>query len=60
MDRTKDLRKHGNPSVLVKRAGATISDSIVNNYVKVEQIDPLVEQYCDTYSNDLGSNYLRR
>ena len=54
MDRTKDLRKHGELSVLVKRAGATISDSILNNYVKVEEMDPLLEQYCDTYSKDLA------
>lgn len=53
MDRTKDLRKRGERAVLVKRPGVDIGDES-SNYVKVEAMDPVIEEYCDIYSSDLS------
>ena len=57
MDRTTDLRKRGEKSVLVKKPGVSIEEDVVKNYVKVEVMDPLIEEYRETYSQDLGTVY---
>ena len=57
MDRTTDLRKCGEKSVLVKKPGVSIEEDVVKNYVKVEVMDPLIEEYRETYSQDLRTVY---
>lgn len=54
MDRMKDLRNRGDKTVLVKKSGVEVSPDVAKNYTKVEAIDPVVEKYCDLYSQDLS------
>jgi hypothetical protein len=35
----------------------SIKEDVVKNYVKVEVMDPLIEEYRETYSQDLGTVY---
>ena len=53
MNRTKDLGKR-EKTVLVKKAGVTVSDSVAQNFTKVERMDPRVEKYCEVYAEDLA------
>lgn len=54
MDRTVDVRKRGDKTVLVKRSGVTVTPETSANYTKVEVMDPMVQKYCDLYSADLA------
>ena len=42
MSRTKDLRKR-DKTVIVKKLGVTVSESIIKNSTKVEKMDPCVQ-----------------
>jgi len=53
MDTTKDLRDRGDKTVLLKKSGVTVPDEVSKNYTKVETMDPLVEHYCELYTEDL-------
>lgn len=53
MDRTKDLRKRGEKTVLIKTAGTNVIAEISKNYTRVETMHPLVERYCTLYTEDL-------
>lgn len=54
MDRTTDLRKRGEKTVLVKKEGAVIDEETLKNYVKVEVMDSTVAEYCKIYAEDLA------
>ena len=58
MDRTTDLRKRGEKSVLVKKQGVSIEEDVLKNFIKVETMDPLIEEYRETYSQNLGDRLL--
>ena len=53
MNRVEDLRVHGDRSVLVRSSAADVSSDDMRNYVKVVEMDPLIETYCQVYVNDL-------
>ena len=54
MDRTTDLRKRGEKTVLVKKEGVAIDEEIKKNYVKVEVMDPTIVEYRKIYAEDLA------
>ena len=54
MDRTKDLRSRGDKTVMVKKSGANVAAEETKNFVKVETMDPLIEEYCKIYPKDLA------
>jgi hypothetical protein len=45
MDRTIDLCKHGDKTILVKKAGAQIDPEVESNYVRVEMMHPSIAKY---------------
>ena len=53
MNRVADLRVRGDRSVLVRSSAAGVSSDDIRNYVKVAEMDPLIETYCQVYVNDL-------
>jgi len=53
MNRVADLRARGDRSVLVRSSAADVSIDDMRNYVKVVEMDPLIETYCQVYANDL-------
>ena len=54
MDRTKDLRKRGEKTVLVKKPGAQIDLNILSQHTKVEVMDPSIVKYSKIYTEDLS------
>ena len=53
MDTTTDLRNRGQKTVLVERSDAVVPPAVANKYMKVETMEPCVEQYTDLYAEDL-------
>jgi hypothetical protein len=53
MDSTIDLRKHGDKTILVKKAGAQIDPEVESNYVRVEMMHPSIAKYQSLYADDL-------
>ena len=53
MNRTKDLDKR-EKTVLAKKSRITVSNSVAQNFTKVERMDPRVENYCEVYTEDLA------
>ena len=51
-DLTVDLRKHGEKTILVKKASSTVSAHIENKF-KVEVMDPMIEKCRTLYAQDL-------
>jgi hypothetical protein len=45
MDRTKDLCKPRDKTVLVKKEGAQIDPEVESNYVRVETMHPSIAKY---------------
>jgi hypothetical protein len=45
MDRTIDLHKCGDKTILVKKAGAQIDPEVESNYVRVEMMHPSIAKY---------------
>lgn len=54
MARTKDLRDRGDKTVLLRKSGVDVSEDEAKNYSSVEDMEPLVEQYCELYTEDLA------
>jgi hypothetical protein len=56
MERTVDLRKHGDKSILVRKGeGALVdSDDDESNYVRIETMHPSIENYRSLYAEDLS------
>ena len=60
VDQTKDLCNRGEKTVLVKKSTATsedISPEMLDNYTKVELMDPSVETYCKLYTEDIAHGH---
>ena len=53
MSRTKDLQNR-QKTVLLKKSGVTVGESIAKNYTKVETMAPCVQKYCEVYVEDLA------
>ena len=53
MSRTKDLRNR-QKTVLLKKSGVTVGESIAKNYTEVETMAPCVQKYCKVYAEDLA------
>ena len=45
MNRTVDLCKHGDKTILVKKEGAQIDPEVESNYVKIEMMHPSIAKY---------------
>jgi hypothetical protein len=55
MERTVDLRKRGDKSILVRKEGALVdSDNDESNYVRIETMHPSIENYRSLYAEDLS------
>ncbi len=54
MDRTVDLRKRGDKTILVKKEGAQIDPEVESNYVRVETMHPSIAKYQSLYADDLS------
>ncbi len=54
MDRTINLRKRGDKTILVKKAGAQIDPEVESNYVRVEMMHPSTAKYQSLYTDDLS------
>ncbi len=52
-DSTVDLRRHGEKTVLVKKASSTVSVHIEKRF-KIEVMDPMIEKYRMLYAQDLA------
>ena len=48
------MRKRGEKSVLVRKAGVAIGNEIARNYLQVETMDPMIEKFRSLYSRDLS------
>jgi len=55
MDRTTDLCACREKTILVKRFGENVT-AIEKNCIKVETMDPLIEDFCDKYSQDMTTH----
>ena len=53
INQASDLRKRGEKNVLVHRAGVLVDPGVSRNYLQVEKMHPLIEQYRDLYCDDL-------
>ena len=53
INQASDLRKRGEKNVLVHRAGVAVEPGVSRNYLQVEEMHPLIEQYRDLYCDDL-------
>ncbi len=56
MDRTKDLCKPRDKTVLVKKEGAQIDPEVESNYVRVETMHPSIAKYWSLYEYDLSQH----
>jgi hypothetical protein len=54
MDRTVDLCKRGDKTILVKKEGAQIDPEVKSNYVRVEMMHPSIAKYQSLYADDLS------
>jgi hypothetical protein len=54
VDRTVDLRKRGDKTILVKKEGAQIDPEVEINYVRVETMYPSIAKYQSLYADDLS------
>jgi hypothetical protein len=55
MDRTVDLRRRGDKTILVKKEGALIDPEVdESNYVRVETMHPSIAKYRTLYVDDLS------
>ncbi len=54
MDRTVDLCRHGDKTILVKKEGAQIDPDEERNYVRVETMHPCIVKYWSLYADDLS------
>ncbi len=54
MDCTINLRKRGDKTILVKKAGAQIDPEGESNYVRVEMMHPSIAKYRSLYADDLS------
>lgn len=50
---TTDLRKRGEHTILVKKAGTAVDDEVDKGYVTTETMVPCVEKFRELYSSDL-------
>jgi hypothetical protein len=53
MNRTTDLRSHGENTVLVKKVGSIITGEVLRNYSCVLDMDDVIEKYRHVYANNL-------
>ncbi len=53
MNRTTDLRSHGDKTVLVKKVGSIITGEVLRNYSCILDMDDVIEKNRDVYANDL-------
>jgi hypothetical protein len=53
MNRTTDLRSHGDKTVLVKKVGSIITGEVLRNYSCILDMDDVIEKYRDVYANNL-------
>ena len=53
MRATKDLRKRGEKTILVKTSSATVSSTVANEYKQVIEMDSTINEYRKLYSSDL-------
>ena len=54
--RTVDLRQRDEKVSLVKKPGAHISGDILNEYARVEDMEPEIVKYCDIYTEDISEH----
>ncbi len=45
LDRTVDLCKHGDKTILVKKEGVQIDPEVESNYARVEMMHPSIAKY---------------
>ena len=51
MRATKDLRKRGEKTILVKTSSATVSSTVANEYKQVIEMDSTINEYRKLYSS---------
>jgi hypothetical protein len=54
MDRTVDLHRRGDKTILINREEAQIEDDVEKNYVRVETMYPSITKYPSLYADDLS------